>query len=57
MKPWAPGPGHVNPPLREKIVRAKRTHTQTPLGVYIYFTNTLLDFTAELDTSAIVLGK
>ena len=36
-----------------------RTHTQTqtPLGVYIYFTNNVLDFTVELDTSAIVMGK
>ena len=48
------------PPIREKKIlcaRKTRTHTQTPLGVYIYFTNNVLDLTVELDTLAIVLGK
>src|SRR4029434_2688525 len=61
VKPWAPGPGHVKgpPPFGEKLFCAHKTgtHTQTPLGVYISFTNNVLDFTVELDTSAIVLGK
>src|SRR4029434_3764874 len=60
-KPWAPGPGHVKAPPFAKInklcTRKTRTHTQTPLGVYIYFTNNVLDLTVELDTLAIVLGQ
>ena len=48
------------PPLAKKIIvrsQNTHTHTQTPLGVYIYFTNNVLDLTVELDTLAIVLGK
>ena len=60
-KPRAPGPGHVKaPPFAKKIIvrsQNTHTHTQTPLGVYIYFTNNVLDLTVELDTLAIVLGK
>ena len=44
-KPRAPGPGHA-----EKIVLPQNTHAHTN-------TTNVLDFTVELDTLAIVLGK
>src|SRR4029434_1092037 len=45
-KPRAPGPGHVKgpPPFAKKKnvgTLKTRTHTQTPLGVYIYFLPTM----------------
>ena len=56
MGPWTCKRAPL-PLLEKKIVRSQNTHAHTPLGVYIYFTINALDFTVELYTLAIVLGK
>ena len=56
-KPRAPGPGHVEgppPPSAEKNVCARKTRTHAHAHTN---TTNVLDFTVELDTLAIVLGK
>ena len=54
-KPRAPGPGYFKAPPREKKncapAKHARTHTHTQTQPNV------LDFTVELDTLAIVLGK
>ena len=54
-KPRAPGPGYFEgPPPRKKKLCARKTRTHAHAHTN---TTNVLDFTVELDTLAIVLGK